>query len=223
MDDLKRIIYGVLAGFLILMVVWLSFLFVSGCGFDLHCRKAATVERTPIPTLLPATMPAAGSDSGTAASAPKCQIAAVDLFAAWIDAGYPESAAFNFTDMKGRSCQATFADVEAVFGEANLWYPGAPACTTCHHANVMASLAQMDLSSYAGVTAGSRRTSETATGNDILGGGVWESSKLFEVLITRKGQPLAMPFGRPVDLDASTVIVYAGTPVADAVTPTPAP
>jgi hypothetical protein len=31
-----------------------------------------------------------------------------------------------------------------------------------------------------------------------------------------------MPLGRPVDMDASTVIVYAGTPLADPVTPTPA-
>jgi hypothetical protein len=44
------------------------------------------------------------------------------------------------------------------------------------------------------------------------------------VLIERKGQPLAMPLGRPVDFDATTTMIFAGTVVEDAgATPTPAP
>ncbi|MBL1172673.1 MAG: hypothetical protein HND45_09750, partial [Chloroflexi bacterium] len=41
MEDFKKIIYAVLAGFAVLMVVWLGFLFFSACGFDFACRRAA--------------------------------------------------------------------------------------------------------------------------------------------------------------------------------------
>jgi mono/diheme cytochrome c family protein len=60
MDDFRKIIYGVLAGFVLLMVGWISFLTLSGCGFSLNnCNAAAPgVDRTPIPTLVPATLPA---------------------------------------------------------------------------------------------------------------------------------------------------------------------
>ena len=99
-----------------------------------------------------------------------------------------------------------------LFKEANLWYSGALACASCHNADLTKASAQLNLSDYQGILAGSRRTSPDAKGNDILGGGNWEQSKLYEVLITRKGQPLAMPLGRALDFDAGTVTVYAGTP-----------
>jgi mono/diheme cytochrome c family protein len=58
-EDFKKIIYAVLAGFAVLMVVWLGFLFFSACGFDFACRRAAALPAmTPIPTLIPATLPA---------------------------------------------------------------------------------------------------------------------------------------------------------------------
>ena len=99
-----------------------------------------------------------------------------------------------------------------MLGEANLWYAGALACSSCHNADLAKASAQLNMSNYQGILAGSRRTSEDARGNDILGGGNWEQSKLYEVLITRKGQPLAMPLGRAVDYDAETVTVFAGAP-----------
>jgi mono/diheme cytochrome c family protein len=57
-DDVRKYIYAPLALLMVGLVVWISFLFVNACGFSFACNKgAAHVERTPIPTLLPATMP----------------------------------------------------------------------------------------------------------------------------------------------------------------------
>lgn len=58
MDDFRKIIYGVLAGFILTIVLWVSFVTLSGCDFALNCAGAAPkVDRTPIPTLIPATLP----------------------------------------------------------------------------------------------------------------------------------------------------------------------
>jgi hypothetical protein len=62
-------------------------------------------------------------------------------------------------DINGTSCQATFTDIQPLFLEANLWYAGALACASCHNSDISAASANMDLSSYAGILAGSRRTS----------------------------------------------------------------
>ena len=59
MDDLKKIIYGMVAFFAIGMVVWLGFIFVNSCGLDVACAKAKQPQGlTPIPSLIPATLPA---------------------------------------------------------------------------------------------------------------------------------------------------------------------
>lgn len=201
-DDFQKILYGVLTFFIVGILIYIGFI------SSLASAKPAP-ERTPIPTLAPATLPALQAAAGPA----KCAVRVVDLFAAWINAGYPEVEPFEVPAQDGALCTASFKlDVQPVFSEANLWYPGAPACTTCHNSTLSVTGAQMDLSSYAGILAGSRRASPDVKGNDILGGGIWENSLLYEVLITRKGQPLAMPLGRPVDLDITTVIVFAGVP-----------
>lgn len=58
MDDFRKIIYGVLIGFVLLIVSWVSFLALTGCGFALNCAAAyPKVDRTSIPTLIPATLP----------------------------------------------------------------------------------------------------------------------------------------------------------------------
>ncbi len=113
---------------------------------------------------------------------------------AWVNAGYPEKDVFEFTDLFGATCEATFADVDILFTEGNLWYQGA---LGLHHLPQrkfgQPLLLEMDLSSYAGIVAGSRRTSPDAKGNDILGGGIWDKAKLNDVLFISK----QMPFGRP--------------------------
>lgn len=206
-DDVKKLIYGVLIVFIAVVVTWVSYVIVTGCGFSLDCKKAAIIpERTPIPTLIPASMPLPVAVN----EAPKvaCQITTVDLLGAWVSAGYPEKDPFSFTDINGANCTATYPeDITPLFQEGNLWYSGAPPCTTCHNSTLNQATAGMDLSSYQGILAGSRRTSADVTGNDILGGGVWENSKLYTMLFVKK----LMPQGRPADVPAKGPVIFAGT------------
>lgn len=201
-DDFQKILYGVLVVFILGILIYVGFI-------STLASASPAPERTPIPTLIAATLPAPQAAAGPA----KCSVKAVDLFAAWVEASYPEAEPFEVAAQDGTACTASFKlDILPVFNEANLWYPGAAACTTCHNPTLAATGAQLDLSSYSGVLVGSRRASPAAKGNDILGGGDWQASKLYEVLVSRKGQPLAMPLGRPLDLDITTVLIFAGTP-----------
>ncbi|MEJ5240294.1 MAG: hypothetical protein WHS87_03775 [Anaerolineales bacterium] len=229
-DDVQKLIYGVLAGFVILMVVWIAYIYITACGFSLSCKKVSTLPPlTPIPTLIPATMPV--PERAAAGEFNKCQIAAVNLIGAWVNAGYPENDPFTFTDVKGRTCQATFyKDVQPLFVESNIWYPGSQGCSSCHHSNLATSLMNMDLSSYAGILAGSRRANSEPKGQDILGGGVWEQSLLYQMLYAPNGQTTigrpAMPLGRPASVPAEGPLIYAGQVVVvveSQPTPTPTP
>jgi hypothetical protein len=199
-------------GLPIFLILFIAALYFGGCGFSGDCSKAALAPliHTPIPTLIPATLPAAETSQEVGRTA-KCTVSAQTLLSAWVSAGYSETEPFAFEDVLGTPCEATFADVQPLFAEANLWYSGSLACISCHNADVEAASAQMDMSSYAGILAGSRRTSPEATGNDILGGGDWEASKLNEQLFVLK----KMPFGRPpgaVPNEGPTVL--AGQPHA---------
>ncbi|GAB4505578.1 MAG: hypothetical protein Fur0043_25740 [Anaerolineales bacterium] len=223
MDDFRKIMYGVLAAFVGVLVVWIGIVYVSACGLSFSCRRGqAMPEHTPIPTLAAATLPA--PDFSVVAVSPavkKCRVAAVNLIGAWVSAGYSETEPFTFTDADGLSCEATFTqDVQPLFLESNLWYPGSLACASCHQPDIAVASAQMDLSSYAGMLLGSRRAAPDAQGNDIFGGGDWQASLLYDVLYTRK----FMPLGRPPDVPAEGPLIFAGTTVQGAMpgaTPTP--
>jgi hypothetical protein len=208
-DDVSKVIYGVLVAFIVVITAWIGYVFIVGCGFSLDCKSYyAPPERTPIPTLIPARLPlpAAG---GTGQKLEKCQVTAKTLLGAWVSSGYPETDPFSFTDAQGMECTATFYDdVQQLFLEANLWYSGAIACATCHQADINKATARMDLSSYDGILAGSRRASADVAGNDVLGGGVWEESKLYEQLFV----VFKMPFGRPPDAPPDGPLVFAGQP-----------
>ena len=53
-DDTRGMIYGTLVVFLLFLVAWLGFVYLSACGFTLNCIQGAPlVVRTPIPTLSP--------------------------------------------------------------------------------------------------------------------------------------------------------------------------
>jgi mono/diheme cytochrome c family protein len=111
-------------------------------------------------------------------------------------AGFPESQPFQFTDLNNIACEATFADLQPLFTQSNLWYPGALACISCHNTNLSATAsAELDLSTYAGVVAGSHRIAGGTTGQDILGGGEWQQSKLNQMLFVHH----QMPFGAPAN------------------------
>ena len=216
-DDVRKYIYTTLTIFVLGLIVWIGFLFVNACGFTLTCRQGEfAVERTPIPTLLPATLPAMTTGSGEVAIADQCRVAAVDLIGAWVTAGSSETEAFQFTDINGQNCESTFEEVRPLFVEANFWYSDSLSCVSCHSVDVTISLAQLDLSSYAGIMAGSRRADAESKGTDILGPGKWDGSLLNEFLSTSKAD---VPGHTET---VSDLVIFAGKPLsAPAATPTP--
>lgn len=218
MNDVRKTIYGTIIGFFLMLGLWFSIVYVSACGFTFTCNRGAPlVDRTPIPTLIPATMPAQAVGGGTAFD--KCQVAAVDLIGAWVTAGVPETDKFAFTDVNGQGCEAVFGrDVLPLFVESNLWYPGSLSCSSCHQSNLALALQNMDLSSYAGILAGSGRANGEPKGKDILGGGVWEQSLLYQMVYSENGASLInrplMPLGRTPDVPDKGPLIFAGRVVA---------
>ncbi len=106
-----------------------------------------------------------------------CDIYAVDLIGAWVDAGAPEGI-FTFTDADGQGCTGDFnTDVQPLFTTDNIWFNGSEACTNCHFDNSEDSRHEMDLSSLAGILRGADALSEPP-GVPIIVPGDWESSKL---------------------------------------------
>ncbi len=212
MDDFRKLIYGVLVAFVAVLVVWVSIVYVSACGFSFTCQRGqAVVYGTPVPTLAAATLPAPDF-SVESPTINRCRIAAVDLIGAWVSSGYSETDVFTFTDIDGLNCEGTFGeDVQPLLLESNVWYPGSLSCASCHNADLTISSAQMDMTTYAGLLAGSRRTSANAKGNDVLGGGDWEASLMYDVLYVRR----YMPLGRPPEVPAEGPVVFAGTAVQD--------
>jgi hypothetical protein len=212
--DFKTWMLLLIFGLPVFLLVFIASLYFVNCGFNNDCSQAglAPILHTPIPTLISATLPVPQLGSQEVGTV-KCTVTAEKLLAAWVSNGYPEKDAYKFTDSKGAACQATFTDVQPLFTEANLWYAGALACASCHNADLKTAAAQMDLSSYAGMQAGSRRTTAVAKGNDIFGGGIWEQSKLYDMLFVKK----LMPFGRPAGAVADEgPTILAGTPVVSA-------
>ncbi len=213
MNDLNTFLLRTLGGFLALIAVFLIMLFLFGCGFDLACYRAQTLSaepKTPVPTLIPATRPAANPVATEAF--PKCQVRALDLIGAWVEAGYSETEPFPFTDQNGVACQGTFQkDIFPLLNENHIWYPASLACTSCHNAALKKGTGGLDLSSYAGILAGSKReTPEQAQGIDILGGGNWKNSILYQSLTLTEN----IPDGHPLAGAAQALVIYAGTPAA---------
>jgi hypothetical protein len=225
-DDVRRIIYGTIIGFLLVVGSWLSLIFISSCGFSLSCNQAAPIViRTSIPTLIPVSHSQnQGGESATTEPFDACQVSATDLIGAWVTADSPESEAFSFTDVNGNPCEGTFADdIQHLFSENSFWYPGSIGCTSCHNAELTERSGGLDLSTYQGIMAGTNRSYAGATGTDILGGGNWDASLLHDVLLVHGlvptgHSPDAEPIG-PVFLYAGQQITQpTGTP---ALTPTP--
>ena len=99
----------------------------------------------------------------------ECEVTAVDLLGAWVEAGSPELDAFAFAALDGAECSGTFdADIQPLFTTNGLWFEGAQACTGCHFANSENSYHEMDLSSYEGIMIGGDALSEPP-GVPILG------------------------------------------------------
>jgi hypothetical protein len=185
------------------VIILIGALLLSAC----YSYEVSGRILTPVPTLIHATMPSPlGEAIGSAVGQVRCKVRPVDLLGAWLGAGTPENDSFSFESVSNEPCEATFEeDVLTLFNQSNLWFEGAPACISCHHSDLETSLQHMDLSSYAGVMAGAERKDGIEQGEDILGGGVWEEAKLYEMLITRQ-----MPLGRAEDAPPKGPEIYAG-------------
>ena len=138
-------------------------------------------------------------ENSAAPATDRCQVHTVALIGSWVSAGLPEKDAFEFSDIRGKPCQGSFeSDVLPLFTTPNLWYAGALSCRTCHGPDVAVSYGGLNLSSYQGIMAG-------AKGQDILGGGSWQSAKLSGVLSSGM-----MPPAKPSDYDVNGPVVTAG-------------
>ena len=220
MNDVRKIIYTTITLFLGVVVFWLSIIYVSSCGMTLTCRKGAPkIYGTPIPTLIPVSHTEA-QESEDMVEFDKCQVIATDLIGAWVTAKSPETEPFTFTDINGNPCEGTFAvDVQPLFVENSLWYKGAIGCVSCHNSNLSDRSAGLDLTTYQAILLGSGRASDsTAKGADILGGGTWDKSTLYNVLV-KQG---LVATGHSADSPAATLVVFAGQAAVEA-TATPAP
>ena len=220
-DDVRKMIYGTIALFLLVVTIWIGSLFVFSCGLSLSCGQAAPrVDRTPIPTLIPAKHSEPQAGPVAMAEFNKCQVSAADLIGAWVSAGSPETEAFAFSDVNGNPCEGTFsADIQPLFVENSLWYKGAIGCVSCHNAELTERSAGLDLTTYDAILLGSRRVAgASAAGTDILGGGDWESSLLHKVLVD---QGFA-PEGHSAENPPVQLIIYAGQATTETTaTPTP--
>ena len=166
--------------------------------------------RTPIPTLIPVEH-AQGQPQPAPAEFNKCQAGPVDLIGAWVEAGHPETEAFPFKDLNGQDCEATYEDIQLLFRENSVWFPGSLGCTSCHNADLTDRSTGLDLSTYEAISLGSRRVAEsTSPGTDIFGDGDLEKSLLYQVLAT---QGLTSQ-GHSPDVEPSNPILYVGQPVA---------
>jgi mono/diheme cytochrome c family protein len=189
-------------------------LYIGGCSYRNNCLEAgrASMAHTPIPTLAPATLQPNATVVSIPSTLENCTVTAESLLSAWVSAGFAESQPFQFTDIYNSACEATFADIQPLFTQGNLWYQGALACTSCHNASLtLAGSAGLDLSSYAGVVTGSGRVIGGSSGTDILGGGDWKKSRLYQVLFVLR----TMPFGAPANaVPNSGPTIQAGLPVS---------
>ena len=209
MNSVQKIIYGILIISIGTLIVWIGFIYISDCNLSFICQRGQTTSEHIPDSTLAATLLPTPVYSATSPIVKQCRVAAVNLIGAWVSAGYSETEPFIFIDADGRFCRATFTtDVQPLFLESDLWYPGSPACASCHKPNVVTASAKMDLSTYQGMLMGSRRVGR-AKGNDIFGGGDWQASLLYDVLYVRK----FMPLGRPPDLPAEGPLVFAGTAI----------
>jgi hypothetical protein len=193
---IERWLLYLIFAFPVLPLLFIYSLYLGNCGFNQNCSQANNppLMHTPIPTLIPATLPAPEMVMNVGDS-DKCTVTAEKLLAAWVSSSFQKDTPFEFTDNDGTTCAGTFADVQPLFTEGNLWYDGALACASCHNSDIANASARMDLSSYAGILAGSQRADQNSSGSDILGGGVWEQSKLNEMLFVKKLMPLGRPDG----------------------------
>lgn len=218
MNDVRKMIYGTIALFFVVLVFWIGLIYVSSCGLTLSCQQAAPrVDRTPIPTLIPLKHTDAQPAMGGTGAFNKCLVSASDLIGAWITAGAPASEPFPFAAVDGGPCQGSFAnDISPLLRENSVWYSNSIGCVSCHNSALTERSGGLDLTSYEAIAQGSGRADANAKGKDVLGGGVLDQALLYQVLTTQG----LVAKGHSADVQASSPVLYVGERVPEA-TPTP--
>ena len=214
MNDVRKVIYGTIIGFFLMLALWFSIIYISSCGFTFTCNRGEQlVERTPIPTLIPASH---SESEMVMMEFDKCQVYASDLVGAWASAEYPETDTFSFTDVNGESCEGTYSeDIQHLFIENSLWRSGTLGCTSCHNGDLTERSSGLDLTSYDALMLGSRRVAgSSSAGTDILGD--WESSILHEVIVNQG----LTPDGHSADASIGNPILPAGRLISSGELPT---
>ncbi|MBK7451180.1 MAG: hypothetical protein IPJ47_17955 [Anaerolineales bacterium] len=185
-DDVKKYIFGAVAVFLVGVFIWVGIVFVNACGLSFSCKRGElAVARTPIPTMIPATLPAMEIASSASVDPDKCHVAGVGWWVHGLKLVHQDQV-FEFTDANGVSCEATFADVSPLFHSSQPLVFGLALLCLLSLCDTGCFPAQLDLSSYDGIIAGSRRADDAPKGTDILGGGKWTSSLLYQFLAETK-------------------------------------
>ncbi|MBI3165868.1 MAG: hypothetical protein HYZ24_14390, partial [Chloroflexi bacterium] len=182
----RRAYLTILVG--VLLVV-LAFVLAACGGATPPPTEEPTAPPTEAPTATEAPTEAPTDESGAAAYA-------VDLIAAWVEGGSPETEAFDYTGVDGNTYQATFAvDIQPLFTQNNVWFEGSQACVGCHFAASENSYHQLNMSTYEGIIAGADSL-ESPPGVSILGQAEvgkgdfdWDHSKLRERLRNNRMPP----------------------------------
>jgi mono/diheme cytochrome c family protein len=218
--DFKACMLYALFGLPLFLLAFIAVLYFANCGFSGKCVGVGlpAIIHTPIPTLVPVE-PVYVQASHIEVQA-DCMASASDLLQAWVSQGSQEEQPFQYNDRNGISCQAVYADIQPLFTQPNLWYQGALACVACHNSDLSAASAGLDLSSYAGISAGSERASPSSQGQDILGGGNWSQSILNQQLFVNQLMPYQAPQGAlstngPVILAGSISVVATAEPTPE--------
>jgi hypothetical protein len=230
-NDVRKYIYGAITVFLVGVLSWISIIYVSACGVTLTCNRGAPhVDRTPIPTLIPATLPAQEvsweevTEPAPLTNSDTCNVRAVNFIGAWAMFQTPKSKEadpFYFVDEDGKNCEAAFTDVQALLNQPGLRGVDSLACTSCHSGDLTVAPAQLDLSSYAGIMAGSRLESGKKKGTDILGDGDWKASLLYDHLTNTMADVPGHEQALSPDTMISVGRSFAGVLPTPVVTPTP--
>ena len=207
MNDVRKVIYGTIIGFFVMLGVWFSIVYLSSCGFTFTCNRGdQPVDRTPIPTLIPASHSESDMEV-VAMEYEKCQVAALDLVGAWASADAPEADAFAFTDVNGQSCEGTYVDdIQHLFVDNSVWQPGSLGCVSCHNAELSNRSADLDLTSY-----------EVLTSDGVLGSN-WEGSSLYKYLVMSLTAD-----GHSTDTSAGNPLLFAGRQLVAEEEATPVP
>ena len=198
-NDVRKVIFATIVGFFMMLALWFSIVYISSCGFTFTCHQAVqNVERTPIPTLIPASHSKSDMEMSMV-EFDKCQVSAMDLIGSWVDADAPETEDFAFVDTNGQSCSGTYTDdIQPLFVENSIWRVGEIGCVSCHNLESDDSNGDLDMVGYVAISK-----------SGILGNGNWEQSSLYKIL----NQGL-VPEGHSTDVPASNPIIFAGTVTA---------